>query len=120
MAFDLVAKRAALEILARTDFATREEARRTPGQYVDAFYNLRRRHSTVDYFSPIEFEMRSASLGEAASLSCLRKWRQLWRRAAHLHVGVGLGDAARGAAGAPGTRGDVAVGVLPELGEPAE
>ena len=54
------------EVLARTDFATREQARRTLGQYIDSFYNLRRRHSTVDYFSPIEFELRSASAGDAA------------------------------------------------------
>lgn len=54
------------EVLARADFATRAQAKRTLGSYIDGFYNIRRRHSTVNYLSPIEFELRSASTSEAA------------------------------------------------------
>ena len=27
------------------------------GEYIDDFYNVRRRHSAIDYCSPIEFEL---------------------------------------------------------------
>jgi len=54
------------EVLARSDFATRSQAERALGGYIDGFYNIRRRHSTIDYISPIEFELRSASSVEAA------------------------------------------------------
>ena len=40
-------------------FATREEALRVIGDYIDNFYNVERRHSHLDYLSPIEFELRS-------------------------------------------------------------
>jgi putative transposase len=40
-------------------YASRLEAQRTIGQYIDGFYNLHRRHSTIDYLSPIEFELKN-------------------------------------------------------------
>lgn len=54
------------ELLDRTEFVTRSQARRAVGAYIDGFYNIRRRHSTIDYLSPIEFELRAASVVEAA------------------------------------------------------
>lgn len=54
------------ELLDRTTFATHGQARSAVGSYIEHFYNLRRRHSTINYLSPIEFELRAASLVKAA------------------------------------------------------
>ena len=54
------------ELLDRTRFATRAQARRAIGEYIDGFYNIERRHSTLGYLSPIEFELRSISAAQAA------------------------------------------------------
>ena len=40
-------------------FATRADARETIFEFIEVFYNRRRRHSTLGYVSPVEFEMRS-------------------------------------------------------------
>ena len=40
-------------------YPTRSAAQRSIGAYIDGFYNLHRRHSTIDYLSPIEFELRN-------------------------------------------------------------
>ena len=37
-------------------YATRDEAKADVFDYVERFYNLRRRHSTIGYLSPVEFE----------------------------------------------------------------
>jgi transposase InsO family protein len=39
-------------------FETRAEATAAIADYVDAFYNVHRLHSSIGYVSPIEFEMR--------------------------------------------------------------
>ena len=39
-------------------FQTREQARREIFEYLEIFYNGIRRHSTLDYMSPREFEQR--------------------------------------------------------------
>jgi transposase InsO family protein len=39
-------------------FATRAEARETIFEYIEVFYNRRRRHSTIGYLSPVDFEMQ--------------------------------------------------------------
>lgn len=46
-------------------FETRREAVREIGEYIDGFYNRGRRHSSLGYVSPIEFE-RMARLAECA------------------------------------------------------
>ena len=38
-------------------FATRAEARETIFEFIEVFYNRQRRHSTLGYVSPAEFEM---------------------------------------------------------------
>ena len=43
-----------------------EEATTTIGEYVDGFYNTCRRHSHLDYLSPIEFELKSQIAAAAA------------------------------------------------------
>ena len=49
------------EWTARRTYRTRDEARADVFDYVERFYNPRRRHSTLGYLSPAEFEMRAAS-----------------------------------------------------------
>lgn len=44
------------EWLHRMDFATRDEARQAVFDYIETFYNRKRKHSALDYASPAEFE----------------------------------------------------------------
>lgn len=44
------------ELIWRTTFATRAEASRAIGRYIEGFYNQRRRHSSLGYVSPATFE----------------------------------------------------------------
>jgi putative transposase len=46
------------ECVDRTRFATRLEARQTIFEYLECFYNRVRRHSTLAYVSPVEFEQQ--------------------------------------------------------------
>lgn len=50
------------ELVYRHRFRTREDARKAIGHYIDDFYNLRRRHSTLGYLSPENYEKMYASL----------------------------------------------------------
>ena len=67
--YDVVAKRAGRdamvetvfktiksELIWRTAFATRDAASKAIGQYIEGFYNPRRRHSSLGYVSPATFE----------------------------------------------------------------
>jgi transposase InsO family protein len=47
-------------------FATRAAAVASPTDYIDGFYNTVRRHSYLDYVSPIEFELKRLTTTEAA------------------------------------------------------
>jgi putative transposase len=42
------------------------DAQRVIGEYLDGFYNTERMHSTIDYCSPIEYEVISTLRGQAA------------------------------------------------------
>ena len=44
------------ELIWRTAFATRDQASTAIGQYIEGFYNPRRRHSSIGYVSPVTFE----------------------------------------------------------------
>lgn len=46
------------ELIDRETFTTREEARTKIFDYLETWYNPRRRHSALDYLSPIEYERR--------------------------------------------------------------
>lgn len=46
------------ECVDRTRFATRQEARQSIFEYLECFYNRVRRHSTLQYVSPVEFEQQ--------------------------------------------------------------
>jgi len=49
------------ELVYRRKFATHDEARSAIFQYIEGFYNRRRRHSTLGYVSPEEYELRAPS-----------------------------------------------------------
>jgi putative transposase len=49
------------ELLDRTTFRTRTDARLAVFDYIEAFYNPTRRHSALDYLSPADFERRYRS-----------------------------------------------------------
>lgn len=46
------------ELLARSRFKTQAEARSVVFQFIEGFYNPRRRHSSIGYLSPIDYERR--------------------------------------------------------------
>ena len=45
------------ELIHHEDFQTREEARGAIFEYIEVFYNRLRRHSTLGYISPLEYEL---------------------------------------------------------------
>ena len=47
------------ERTARKVYRTRDDARADVFDYIERFYNPRRRHSTLGYLSPVEFEKRA-------------------------------------------------------------
>ncbi len=44
------------DLLRRRSFTNRQEARTAVFDYIEAFYNPIRLHSTLDYYSPVEYE----------------------------------------------------------------
>src|SRR3954465_9257660 len=47
------------ERTARKTYRTRDEARADVFDYIERFYNAKRRHSTIGYLSPMEFEAKA-------------------------------------------------------------
>ena len=54
------------ELLAGRCFPTRNAARLAVFDYIEGFYNSHRRHSALDYLSPIAYERRWTSDGQVA------------------------------------------------------
>ena len=50
------------ELLARNRFRTPAEARSAVFQFIEGFYNPRRRHSSIGYLSPIDYERRHQAM----------------------------------------------------------
>src|ERR1700678_2656149 len=48
------------DLVWRTVFRSRTEATAAIGRYIDGFYNAVRRHSALDFISPLQFEARAA------------------------------------------------------------
>jgi putative transposase len=49
------------ELVHHEDYATREQARASIFEYIETFYNRVRRHSTLGYLSPVNFEAAQAT-----------------------------------------------------------
>jgi transposase InsO family protein len=49
------------ELLARHRWPTREAATAAIAEYIDGWYNIHRRHSTLGYLSPVAYEARHRS-----------------------------------------------------------
>jgi len=49
------------ELVDHEHYAARYEAKLSIGDYIDNFYNVERRHSSLGYLNPIEFELRSTN-----------------------------------------------------------
>jgi putative transposase len=45
------------ELVHHRNYLTRDEARRDIFEYIEVFYNRQRRHSTLAYLSPAQFEV---------------------------------------------------------------
>lgn len=52
------------ELLDRTRFETQREAQQAVFEWIEGWYNPHRRHSSIGYLSPIEFERRRAAAGK--------------------------------------------------------
>jgi transposase InsO family protein len=54
------------ELVHRTDYVSRSQARASVFEYIEVFYNGRRRHSALGYVSPVEHEVAAARKAVAA------------------------------------------------------
>jgi putative transposase len=59
------------ELVHRRSWPTRRELSGEVFEYIEAFYNRTRRHSTLDYLSPADYENRTL-INPGASLAALR------------------------------------------------
>ena len=68
------------EVLDRNHFKTREEARTTVFSWIEGWYNPHRRHSSLEYLSPEQFEQEFVADAETKSSELLTHSRQTERR----------------------------------------
>ena len=54
------------ELLSRHRFATRAQARRAVARWIDEWYKHRRKHTTNQMMSPIDYENAATDTGQAA------------------------------------------------------
>jgi transposase InsO family protein len=55
------------ELADGADWSTREEARTAVFEYIEVWYNQRRRHSSLGYLSPAAFELQQQAMREVAT-----------------------------------------------------
>jgi transposase InsO family protein len=53
-----------VELIHERSWTTRAAAEAAITEYIEDFYNVRRRHSSLGYLSPLAFELRAAAAGE--------------------------------------------------------
>ena len=63
------------ELLAQHRFRTQAEARSAVFDFIEGFYNPRRRHSSIGYVSPMDFEQRDQKLARSRRTSACRRAR---------------------------------------------
>jgi len=51
-----------VELIYTRNYLSREEARTEIFEYIEIFYNRQRRRSTINYYTPVEFEERNIKL----------------------------------------------------------
>jgi putative transposase len=56
------------ELVMHCDYRTREQARSSLFEYMEVFYNRQRRHSTLDYASPLAFEAMNRPLVKVSTV----------------------------------------------------
>ena len=49
------------ELVMHCDYRTRDQARASLFDYMEVFYNRQRRHSTINYEAPLDFEAAQAA-----------------------------------------------------------
>ena len=54
------------ELVHRVDFLTRAAAKSALFEFIEVFYNRQRRHSSLGYLSPAEFEQAASQVPQAA------------------------------------------------------
>lgn len=54
------------ELITDADWPTRATARSAIFEYIEVWYNRQRRHSTLGYVSPVDYEHKMACHAEAA------------------------------------------------------
>jgi transposase InsO family protein len=55
-----------MELIYELPLQTRRETQSAVAHYIEAFYNVRRRHSSLSYQSPLEFELKNREHGGSA------------------------------------------------------
>ena len=65
------------ELLDRYRFHTQAEARLRVFQYIEGFYNPRRRHSALDYLSPMNYELRHRTRAVRVPIPCGGRRRRI-------------------------------------------
>jgi putative transposase len=58
-----------VEPLMRNDWHTKEDARRSIFRYIETRYNRKRRHSTLRYLSPADYELQVQEAAQVLSLT---------------------------------------------------
>jgi hypothetical protein len=70
------------ELLERCRFKTQTEARSAVFAFVEGFYNPRRRHSSIGYLSPIDYEHRHYAGTDSVSYHTTGRRRAAYQSAA--------------------------------------
>ncbi len=48
------------ELVTHEDYKTRAQARQSIFEYIEVFYNRQRRHASLNYLTPVDYEARYA------------------------------------------------------------